>query len=127
RGRGGVGVPLEGPVRVGGIVSQGCRPIGRPLVVTRADDNLIAELGGKPPLVQVQQLWQELSPEDQQLFQQGLHIGRVINEYQAGFQRGDFLVRNVLGLDRGRGGLAITGRVRGGPSGPVRGRRRRDR
>ena len=53
-------------------------------------------------------------PARQQLFQQGLHIGRVINEYRGDFQRGDFLVRNVLGLDRATGALAITERVRVG-------------
>lgn len=112
--QGAVGVLLQGPVAVRTIVSQGCRPIGRHLVITRAKDNVIVELGGQPPLVHLQQLWQELSPQDQQLFQQGLHIGRVINEYQGEFKRGDFLVRNVLGLDRGSGALAITERVRVG-------------
>jgi small ligand-binding sensory domain FIST len=64
--------------------------------------------------VRLQQLWQELSPREQHLFQQGLHIGRVINEYQGQFQRGDFLVRNVLGLDRESGALAITENIRVG-------------
>jgi small ligand-binding sensory domain FIST len=66
------------------------------------------------PLAQLQQLWQELSPADQQLFQHGLHVGRVINEYQGDFQRGDFLVRNVMQIDRPSGALAITDRVRVG-------------
>jgi small ligand-binding sensory domain FIST len=111
-GDGAVGVLLQGGVRVRSIVSQGCRPIGRHMVVTRGRDNIIEELGGAPPLARLQQLWQELGPRDQQLFQQGLHIGRVINEYQGEFQRGDFLVRNVLGLDRETGALAITDHVR---------------
>jgi len=111
---GAVGVLLNGQLRLRSIVSQGCRPIGRHLVITRAQENIIAELGGKPPLVHLQQLWQELSPQEQQLFQQGLHVGRVINEYQGQFQRGDFLVRNVLGLDPETGALAITDRIRVG-------------
>jgi small ligand-binding sensory domain FIST len=111
---GAVGVLLQGPIQVRSIVSQGCRPIGQHMIVTRAQENIIAELGGQPPLVRLQQLWQELSPREQQLFQQGLHIGRVINEYQGQFQRGDFLVRNVLGLDRESGALAITDSVRVG-------------
>jgi small ligand-binding sensory domain FIST len=111
---GAAGLLLQGPVKVRGVVSQGCRPIGRHMVVTRGKDNIIAELGGKPPLAQLQQLWQELTPRDQQLFQQGLHVGRVINEYQGEFRRGDFLVRNVRGLDRETGALAITDRVRVG-------------
>jgi small ligand-binding sensory domain FIST len=111
---GAVGVLLQGPINIRSIVSQGCRPIGQHMVITRAQDNIIEELGGQPPLVRLQQLWQELSPREQQLFQQGLHIGRVINEYKDTFQRGDFLVRNVLGLDRESGALAITDRVRVG-------------
>ena len=105
---------LQGPIGLRSIVSQGCRPIGRHMVVTKAEDNIILELGGKPPFQQLQQLWQSLDPQDQHLFQQGLHIGRVINEYRGDFQRGDFLVRNVLGLDRDSGALAITERVRVG-------------
>jgi small ligand-binding sensory domain FIST len=112
--RGAVGVLLGGPVGLRWVVSQGCRPVGRPLVVTRAEDNFILELGGRPPLEQLQELWQSLGPEEQRLFQNGLHVGRVINEYQGAFRRGDFLVRNVLGLDRTSGALAITDRVRVG-------------
>ena len=111
---GAVGVLLQGPIAVRSIVSQGCRPIGQHMVITRAQENIIVELGGRPPLARLQQLWQELSPRDQQLFQQGLHIGRVTNEYQEHFQRGDFLVRNVLGLERESGALAITDTVRVG-------------
>jgi small ligand-binding sensory domain FIST len=112
--RGAAGVLVQGDVGVRCIVSQGCRPIGRHMVVTRAEENIITELGGKPPLAQLQDLWQELDERDQRLFQRGLHIGRVINEYQGEFQRGDFLVRNVVGLERETGALAITDLVRVG-------------
>lgn len=111
---GAAGVLLQGPVACRSVVSQGCRPIGKALVITKARDNIIQELGGKPALAQLQQLWQELTPRDQQLVQQGLHVGRVINEYQSTFQRGDFLVRNVIGIERGTGAVAITDRVRVG-------------
>ncbi|HLJ93794.1 MAG TPA: FIST N-terminal domain-containing protein [Gemmataceae bacterium] len=111
---GAVGVLLQGPIPMRSIVSQGCRPIGQHMVITQAQENIVLELGGQPPLARLQQLWQDLSPNDQRLFQQGLHIGRVINEYQGEFQRGDFLVRNVLGLDRESGALAITDEVRVG-------------
>jgi small ligand-binding sensory domain FIST len=84
------------------------------MVITRGQDNVIAELGGKPALVRLQEVWDELDPADRQLFRQGLHVGRVINEYQGDFQRGEFLVRNVLGIDRASGAVAITDRVRVG-------------
>jgi small ligand-binding sensory domain FIST len=112
--QGAVGVLLQGEFGLRSIVSQGCRPIGRHLVITRAQDNLILELGGKTPLAYLQELWPTLTPGEQQLFQQGLHLGRVLNEYRGEFQRGDFLVRNVLALERETGSLAITDRVRVG-------------
>ena len=111
---GAVGVLLQGSIKCRAVVSQGCRPIGRHMIVTKGHDNIITALGGKTPLEQLQELWQELSPRDQRLLQQGLHVGRVINEYQGQFQRGDFLIRNVMGLDRTSGALAITERVRVG-------------
>jgi len=111
---GAVGVLLRGDIGLRCIVSQGCKPVGRHMVVTKANDNVIAELGGKSPLRQLQELWPELSPQDRQLMQRGLHVGRVINEYQGQFRRGDFLIRNVLGLDQESGALAITDRVRVG-------------
>jgi small ligand-binding sensory domain FIST len=112
--QGAVGVVLQGPLGLRSIVSQGCRPIGRPLVITKAEENRILELGGRSALEQLRELWQTLSPEEQKLLQQGLHIGRVINEYQDEFQRGDFLVRNVMHMDRNSGALVITDRVRMG-------------
>jgi small ligand-binding sensory domain FIST len=112
--QGGAGVLLQGPLGLRSIVSQGCRPIGQHMVITRAEENIILELGGKPPMQLLKDLWETLTPDEQRLFQQGLHVGRVLNEYRGDFQRGDFLVRNVLGLDRSTGALAITERVRVG-------------
>ncbi len=112
--RGAVGVLLEGELGLRWIVSQGCRPIGTHLVITKADQNVILELGGRTPYEQLRAMWERLSPEDQRLFQQGLHIGRVLNEYQSEFQRGDFLIRNVAGLVPESGALVITDLVRVG-------------
>jgi small ligand-binding sensory domain FIST len=114
RTQGAVGLLLEGRTGLRWIVSQGCRPIGRHMIVTRAQQNVILELGGHTPLEQMRDLWQTLGPEDQELFQHGLHVGKVHNEYQGEFQRGDFLVRNVLGLERQTGALIINDLVRVG-------------
>jgi small ligand-binding sensory domain FIST len=112
--QGAVGVLLHGDVGLRSIVSQGCRPIGKHMVITRAEENVIYELGGRSPVEQLKDLWQTLAPDEQSLLQRGLHVGRVINEYRGDFQTGDFLVRNVMGLDRATGALAITDRVRVG-------------
>ena len=111
---GAIGIYLEGEIGLRSIVSQGCRPIGRHMVVTRAEENVILELSGRTPFDQLRELWAELPTSDQRLFQNGLHIGRVLNEYQSEFQRGDFLVRNVMGLEKQSGALIITDHVRVG-------------
>jgi small ligand-binding sensory domain FIST len=89
------------------VVSQGCRPIGDPMVVTKGEGNLIHELAGKNALERVQEVLRRLSPDDIALAQHGLHLGRVIDERKATFDRGDFLVRNVLGADRSTGAVAV--------------------
>jgi small ligand-binding sensory domain FIST len=104
---GAVAVALSGRVGLRTVVSQGCRPAGRTMIVTRAEGNIIRDLGRRPVLEVLREMFDELPPADQTLIQEGLHIGRVINEYQETFQRGDFLIRNVLGTDDD-GGLAIT-------------------
>ena len=37
----------------------------------------------------------------------GLHLGRAVDESRADFQRGDFVVRNVIGVDREVGAVAV--------------------
>jgi small ligand-binding sensory domain FIST len=111
---GAVGVLLRGNLRYRSVVSQGCRPIGTPFVITKGQDNLIVELGGKTPVEQLRSVYASLSPADRQLFERGPHIGLVMNEYQGSFARGDFLIRNLYGIDRATGVLAIADRIRVG-------------
>jgi small ligand-binding sensory domain FIST len=111
---GAVGILLRGPAGMRSVVSQGCRPVGRPLVVTKGHDNIVQELGGRPALEQLQEMFNELPARDQELFRQGPHVGLVLNEYKGHFDRGDFLVRNLYSLDRATGALTITDRVRVG-------------
>lgn len=111
---GAVGVRIAGPVRVDTVVSPGCRPVGDPLLVTGAEDNLILTLGGRPGLDVVREQLERLSPREQMLVSDGLFLGIVINEYQDTFERGDFLVRHVLGVDQSTGAIAIGDRVRPG-------------
>lgn len=112
--QGAVAALVHGPARLRSVVSQGCRPIGRPLVITRAQRNVIEELGGRPALAAFGELFSQLTPAEQELVRGGLHVGRVVNEYQDRFGRGDFLVRNVIGADREAGSLALGDYVRVG-------------
>ena len=105
--RGAVGVILSGPVHVGTVVSQGCRPIGPAMVVTRADGNAILGLAGSPALTKLEQIIAELPPEEQALASQGLHLGIAMDEYADDHDRGDFLIRGVLGGDRNRDAVLV--------------------
>ena len=52
-----VGVQLTGAITVRTVTSQGCRPIGERFVVTRAEQNLIYELGGVSALKRLQDVF----------------------------------------------------------------------
>lgn len=109
-----VGVFLRGGPPIRSVVSQGCRPIGQPFVVTAADENIVIQLGGRPAMQQLRDLLPELSERDQQLLQHGLHLGIVMNEFQESFTRGDFLISNVIGARPDDDALAIGNLVRVG-------------
>jgi small ligand-binding sensory domain FIST len=111
---GAVGVAVGGDVAVRTLVSQGCRPIGRSFVVTRAERNLVQELGGAPPVERIKETFVASSQQDRNLLRQGLHIGLLIDEYVHEPARGDFLVRGVMGAETGTGALAVGDVVRVG-------------
>lgn len=95
---GAVGVAIGGAIRVDCTVSQGCRPIGRPFVITKNQRHIVTELGGRNALAVLRETVEAMSAADQELMQShGLLVGRVINEYKSHFGRGDFLLRQLVG------------------------------
>ena len=104
---GAVGALLPPGVAIATVVSQGCRPIGSPMIVTKAERNVIYELAGQPALTRLMAMVEDLDGDERALVQHGLHLGQVIDERKIEFSRGDFLVRNVLGADRDLGAIAV--------------------
>jgi small ligand-binding sensory domain FIST len=110
-----VGLSVSGPgAVVQTLVSQGCRPIGRPVVVTQAHENVIDQLGGRPAMQVLRDVVEGLDPGEQKLLQKGLFIGQAISEYRETFGRGDYLVRNVIGVDDAAGSIAMADYIRPG-------------
>jgi small ligand-binding sensory domain FIST len=121
-----VGVALSGDVVLDAIVAQGCRPIGKPYRITEGERNIILGLEesmetadlprgeSQPPLKLLRELLQTLSPEDRELAQTSLFIGLVRDEFKLTLERGDFLIRNLIGVDPRMGAIAIGDRVRPG-------------
>ena len=103
---GAVAVAVSG-VMVETVVSQGCRPIGEPMIVTKGEGSLLQELAGQPALLRVQDVLRHLSPEEIEVARTGLHVGRVVDESKSTFGRGDFIIRNVLGADSSAGAVAV--------------------
>ncbi len=102
-----VGVRLSGAVDIRPVISQGCRLIGERFVVTKAEQNLIHELGGEPALGRLQTVFSSLSEEDRRGANRAVHLGIVIDEHRNRFERGDFLIRNLLGADQTTGAVAV--------------------
>lgn len=119
--QGTVGIALSGNIIVETIVAQGCRPIGPIYQVSEGERNIIISMTGKgadgtpqPPLNLLRDLIPSLSEKDRELSQHSLFIGIARDEFKMQLRAGDFLIRNVLGVDPRQGAIAIGDRVRPG-------------
>lgn len=112
--RGAVGVALSGDVSVEAVVAQGCRPIGDALPITAADGNVLIGVNNLSPLQYLQTLYEKLSQRDQELLQTSLFLGVLMDPFKKEPRQGDFLIRNILGLDQSNGLMAIGAMLRVG-------------
>lgn len=112
---GAVGLTITGgKTAVDVLVSQGCRSIGSPMVVTKVKDNVIVELGGRPAMEVAREVAESLPESQKRLLSRGLFIGVVVNEYKPRFGRGDFLIRGVMGVQQQVQGLVIGEAIQAG-------------
>lgn len=106
-------IALDG-VRLETVVSQGCRPIGEALPVTRADEHLLIELGSRPAYQVLEQAFNTLADADKQRARGNIFAGLAVDEYKEQFERGDFLIRNILGADPATGAVVVGAHPRSG-------------
>lgn len=107
-------VGLSGGVRIETIVSQGCRPIGEPLTITGAKQNLLLSLGSKPAYGVLNAVFNGLTKPEKDRARNNLFAGLAMSEYLEDYKRGDFLIRNILGADSEAGAVAIGAPLRVG-------------
>jgi small ligand-binding sensory domain FIST len=107
RRTGAVGVTIGGPVTIDWVVSQGCRPIGEPMVITGARRNIVFTLGGRPAVEAIREAIEEIPERERALLRNGMFLGRAVSEYKDRFGRGDFLIRAVMGADEKQGAIAV--------------------
>jgi small ligand-binding sensory domain FIST len=103
-----------GDVEILPCVSQGAAPVGPEMTITAVEGNLISELASKPALERIREAIEDLEPDERDLAAEGLLLGVVIDENQPDYERGDFLVRPIVGVDPDSGALAFADRVRVG-------------
>jgi small ligand-binding sensory domain FIST len=93
--------PHAVPVAVG--VTQGCSPIGPAHKVTRAEGNVLIELDGKPALDVFRGDIGEVLSQDLRRVSGYIFAALAVT----GSDTGDYLVRNLMGVDNDNGLVAI--------------------
>ncbi len=105
-------VTLRGEILVDTVVAQGCRPIGAPMFVTRCEANLIHEIDGRPAAKALLELFESLPEEDQRRFRTSLCLGVSLKSDPSNLEHGDFLIRNLVGVDPQLGIVAVGSEMR---------------
>jgi small ligand-binding sensory domain FIST len=102
-----IAVSLSSPVAIRALMSQGCRPIGEPSPITKAEDNFILEIGNVPAYQTLEAAFLTVPANERNAIRNNLFLGLAASEYVDEFKRGDFLIRNILGADPQIGALAV--------------------
>ena len=89
------------------MVAQGCRPIGDTMHITACRRNILLEVDGRTPFEILKEIFLRLDDRDRELAQHSLFLGVVMDELNELPQLGDFLIRNIIGIDAQRGALAV--------------------
>ena len=109
-----IGVALSGNIQLDTIVAQGCRPIGQPMNITKCDQYQLLEVDGQPPLEKLEAMVETLSEDDRKLLRTSLFLGIEMNPMKEDPGKGDFLIRNLMGVDQETGSLSIGAPLREG-------------
>lgn len=111
---GGVAISVGGDVKLASVISQGCTPIGETWTLTKVEQNVIHEIGNRPAYEVLAETFNKLTPEEQKAARGNLFVGLVVNEYLDEYQRGDFLIRNLVSADPRSGSIAVSALPRPG-------------
>jgi small ligand-binding sensory domain FIST len=108
---GAAGVLLSGNFNTEIGVAQGCQPIGKPREVTKADGQIIFELDGEPALENFKGTLQLLTQDDIRRSGGTVFVGIAMDDTNKNPTRGDFLIRNLVGINEEHAALAISEEV----------------
>jgi small ligand-binding sensory domain FIST len=97
------GVMLSPDVEVQTALTQGCSPIGPMLEITRAEDNLVIEIEGRPAFEVFKEQIGELLSRNLDRIPGFIFAGLPVS----GADSGDYMVRDIMGVDPQNGIVAI--------------------
>jgi small ligand-binding sensory domain FIST len=107
-------IAFGGAIGLRPLVSQGCEPIGEPWTITETNEHIVRTIGGRPAYQVLAETIQRLPADQRERVNGNLLVGLAMNEYRDEFRRGDFLIRNLMGVDPRSGAIAIGARPRVG-------------
>lgn len=108
------GVALTGDVELESVVGRACRPIGRPMVVTEASENMILKLDDEAALPTLQSVFKASTPKSKMLIRRSVQIGILSQIAGESDETSEYVIRNVLGMTEDTGAIAIGDNVREG-------------
>lgn len=92
-------------------VAQGCQPFGQAYAITKAEDNVIQEIAFAPAVDALKEALDVLTPEEKENVGPSIFIGLAMDELASERGRGDFLIRNLVGLSSSDGSITVGDRV----------------
>ena len=108
------GMVLSGSFHAGVDITQGCQPLTGPMVITKAEKNLILEIDNRPALEVFARLLKGPLAEDIRRALTVLFVGLPADRNENSVGPGKYLVRNIIGLDPAKGILGVAEEVREG-------------
>jgi small ligand-binding sensory domain FIST len=95
-------------------MTQACRPLGNPVIVTRAEKNIIYELGGRRASDVFAEVAGEERMKDLRHAISSVFLGLPMEPDQDQIAQGQYLVRGIMGIDPESGAIAIGDEARTG-------------
>lgn len=105
------GVLLSGPLRILTGVAQGCQPFGQAYTITKVKGNVIYEIAFAPAVEALKEALETLTPEEKEYAGRNIFAGLAMDEYATSRERGDFLIRTLVGMNPQTGAIAIAEQV----------------
>jgi len=95
-------------------ITQGCQPVGPPFVITKSENNIIFELDGKPAFAVLKEFVPQSLAENPRDLIHVVFLGFSPKNDVSDYKTGNYLIRNLLGINPENGLIGVAEKVREG-------------